>query len=460
MRFVPHTQQEVREMLESVGASSINSLFSDIPQDKKIASLSLQSSKSEFEVVSIMNRLAERNRPAYEKPAFLGAGAYRHFVPSVVDAVLSRSEFYTAYTPYQAEASQGVLQSIFEYQTLICRLTGMDVSNASHYDGATACTEAAVMAINESRKSEILYSAALHPEYVEVLKTYFRNGENVILREIPLDNGTTSVKKLNDMLGKDTAGVIIQNPNCLGFIEPAVKIGEAIKTAKIKGLYIIAVTEPHSLGILKTPGDCGADIAVGEGAGLGIPVSFGGPFLGFMACKTKYLRKMPGRLVGKTLDEYGKTAYCLTLQTREQHIRREKALSNICSNEALCALAATVYLSYVGRRGFVDLAKRNLEKAHYLKGKLMDIPGFKMFADKAFFNEFTVKCPDDPVKIENFLRERGITPGFRASRWKNEWKDCMIFCVTEMNTHKEINDLVGFLETYCKEEVGSGCTRA
>lgn len=460
MRFIPHTGEDIKLMLESVGADSVDSLFSSIPPEKRIDSLDLPPALSESDVMKTLARLAGKNRFAPEKPGFLGAGIYRHYVPAAVDAVISRSEFYTAYTPYQAEASQGILQSIFEYQTMICRLTGMDTANASHYDGATACVEAAIMAINQSRKSEILYSAALHPEHVEVLKTYLGGFEGVILREIPLEKGVTSVDKLKDMLGKETAGVIIQNPNCLGFIEPAAQIGTVINDAKIKGLYIMAVTEPHSLALLKSPGDCGADIAAGEGAGLGIPPSFGGPLLGFMAVKNKYTRKIPGRLVGQTVDADGKTAYCLTLQTREQHIRREKAASNICSNQALCALAATVYLACVGKDGFVDLAGRSLDKAHYLKERLTSLAGFELLAEAPFFNEFTVTAPDDPVKITRFLRERGITPGFPAGKWKEEWKNLMVFCATELNSKKEIDDMIGLLETYCREEVYASCNRA
>lgn len=443
-------------MLGAIGAESVESLFSDIPSEKQIASLAMAPGKSEWEVNKIMSRLAGKNRFSYDKPGFLGAGAYRHYSPAAVDAVLSRSEFFTAYTPYQAEASQGILQSIFEYQTMICRLTGMDVSNASHYDGATSCAEAAALAIAETKQKEVLYSAGLHPEYVQVLKTYFRNGEIAVLREIPLEDGITSVDELKKMLGKETAAVIVQNPNCLGFIEQAEKISGIIKEQKLKALYVIAVNEPHSLAILKNPGDCGADIAVGEGAGLGIPLSFGGPYLGFMAVKNKLMRKIPGRLVGQTVDTDGNEVYCLTLQTREQHIRREKASSNICSNEALCALAATVYLAYVGRNGFASLAKRCIEKSHYLRDRLLSV-GFRTAADSPFFNEFAVICPDDPVKIERYLRDKGITPGFRAKIWKDEWKDYMVFCATELNSKKEIDDMIGYLETYCREEVSSAC---
>jgi glycine dehydrogenase subunit 1 len=339
---------------------------------------------------------------------------------------------------------------------MICRLTGMDVSNASHYDGATSCAEAAALAIAETKQKEILYSAGLHPEYVQVLNTYFRNGETAILKEIPLENGITSLKELQKSLSKETAAVIIQNPNCLGFIEMAEEIGEIIKDAKLKTFYVIAVNEPHSLSILKNPGDCGADIAVGEGAGLGIPLSFGGPYLGFMAVRNKLLRKIPGRLVGQTVDADGNEAFCLTLQTREQHIRREKASSNICSNEALCALAATVYLAYIGRNGFAAIGKRCVEKSHYLRDRLLSV-GFKLIANAPFFNEFTMKCPDDPVKIERFLRDKGITSGFKAKLWKGEWKDYMIFCATEVNSKKEIDDMIGYLETYCREEVSSAC---
>jgi len=453
LKYTPHTGEDIEKMLESIGAPSVDSLFSDIPREKIISSLNLPGGLPEQDVIRKLSSLAEKNRDSVEKPGFLGAGAYRHFVPSVVDAVISRSEFYTAYTPYQAEASQGILQSIFEYQTLICKLTGMDVANASHYDGATACAEAGIMAVNASRKKEILYSAALHPEYVKVLKTYFRDGKEISLREIPLRDGITSVFELEKMISKDTAGVIIQNPNCLGFIEEAVRIGEIIKKAKTKALYIIAVTEPHSLGILKTPGDCGADIAVGEGASLGMPVSFGGPYLGFMAVKNKYLRKMPGRIVGQTVDADGRTAYCLTLQTREQHIRREKAVSNICTNQALCALAATVYLSYLGKNGFRETAMRNLEKSHYLIHKIVEIPRFEMYRESPFFNECAVRCPGGSENVEKFLRKKGIIPGFCAGRWKDEWKDVMIFCATEVNTKKEIDNIISCLEDYYRKEV-------
>ena len=461
MKYYPHTTGEVKEMLESVGVDSVDSLFSDIPGNKLIDRLDLPAPMSEPEIVRALNTLATRNRPHYDKPGFLGAGVYRHFSPSVVDAVLSRSEFYTSYTPYQAEASQGTLQTIFEYQTLISMLTGMDFSNASVYDGATACAEAASMAMAQTRKKEILVSRGVHPEYIETIKTYFRHTEGVVIKQVSLRDGVTCTDDLHDMVSKETAGVIIQNPNCLGFIEPAREMGQIIKNANKKTTYIIAVAEPHSLGILKTPGDCGADIAVGEAGSLGLPPSFGGPHVGFMAARNSYLRKMPGRLVGQTVDDQGRRAFCLTLQAREQHIRREKAASNICTNQALCALAVTVYLSHLGKEGFRDLARLNLDRAHYLRDSLMKIPGFTMAADRPFFNEFTVNCPGDPVKLDLYLKKQGSTGGFITGRWgREEWSNYMTFCVTEMNSRKDIDDLLGNLKNFCREEVGTKCTTA
>jgi glycine dehydrogenase subunit 1 len=460
LKYYPHTSGDVERMLKTIGVETVDELFSDIPQDKKIGKLNLPSPRSEMEVVQILNNLSDKNSAFYKKPNFLGAGTYRHFSPSVVDAVMLRSEFYTAYTPYQAEASQGVLQSIFEFQTLICMLTGMDASNASLYDGATACAEAATLAIGHTRKTEILYSQGLHPEYVEVMKTYFRHTDDIVLTEIPLKNSETDTEALRNMVSDNTAGIIIQNPNCLGFIENTVKTGNVIKEINKNTLFIIAVNELHSLGVLKSPGECGADVAIGDAASMGLPPSYGGPHLGFMATTTKYLRKMPGRLVGQTVDENGKRAFCLTLQAREQHIRREKAASNICTNQALCALAASVYLSHIGKKGLAELAALNMAKAQYLKNRLMNLPGFEMIEDRPFFNEFTVKCPDDPVRINRFLYEKGIVGGFNTGKWRSEWKNHMTFCATEMNSKKDIDDLAGFLETYCREEVGSTCTIA
>ncbi len=461
MKYFPHTDGDIKEMLESVGVDSVDSLFSDIPPDKLIDRLNLPAPLSEMEVVNALNALSVRNRPAYDRPGFLGAGIYRHFTPSVVDAVLSRSEFYTSYTPYQAEASQGTLQTIFEYQTLISMLTGMDFSNASVYDGATACAEAVSMAMAQTRRSEILISAGVHPEYIETIRTYYRHTQGVVIRELPLADGVTDVSKLSSAITKATAGVLIQSPNCLGFIEPAEEIGKMIREADKKTAYIMAVTEPHSLGVLKNPGGLGADIAVGEAGGLGLPPSFGGPHVGFMAARNAYLRKMPGRLVGQTTDSEGRQAFCLTLQAREQHIRREKAASNICTNQALCALGVTVYLSHLGREGFRDLARLNMDRAHYLRDCLMKIPGFTMAGGQPFFNEFTMKCPDDPMKVDLYLKKQGITGGFITGRWgREEWNDYMTFCVTEMNSRRDMDELAGHLKNFCREEAGTACTTA
>lgn len=458
MKYYPHTPGEVESMLESIGAPSVDSLFSDISPDKKMDSLDMPAPLSEQELMKRIVGMAVRNRPFYDKPCFLGAGIYRHFTPAVVDAVISRSEFYTAYTPYQAEASQGVLQSIFEYQTMICMLTGMDVSNASVYDGATACAEGVSMALNQTRKKEVLISQGLHPEYAATICTYFKNAPSVVLKEVPLKAGVTCRDTMKSMMGKNTAGVVVQSPNCLGYLEDLEAVGKEIKEANKKTMFIVSVAEPHSLGVLRNPGDCGADVAVGEGAGLGLPPSFGGPHLGFMAAKSKYMRKIPGRLVGQTVDKDGKRAFCLTLQAREQHIRRDKAVSNICTNQALCALAATVYLAYLGKDGFYNLGKLNMDKAHYLKKRLEEIDGFDEMTGQPFFNEFTVKCPDDPEKIDLYLRKKGIIGGFVTGKWHPRWKNFITFSVTEMNSRKEIDDLADALKSYCREEVGTACT--
>ncbi|MFP4496789.1 MAG: aminomethyl-transferring glycine dehydrogenase subunit GcvPA [Vulcanimicrobiota bacterium] len=453
MKYIPHTPGDIEKMLSAIGVESIDALFSDIPKEKKIDKLDLPDSISELELVNRMKQMSGKNRAFYDRSSFLGAGIYWHFTPSVIDSIISRSEFYTSYTPYQAEASQGILQSIFEYQTMIANLTGMEVSNASLYDGSTAVAEAITLATMATRKNQVLYSQGLHPEYVEVIKTYFKHMDGVVLQEIPLIEGNLDTSILDKYVTKDTAGLIVQNPNCLGFLENLAQIGTKLKQLNKKSLLITVVTEPVSLGILKTPGACGADIVVGEGASFGLPPSFGGPHLGFMATTDKFLRKIPGRLVGQTIDEKGRRAFCLTLQAREQHIRREKASSNICTNQALCALAATIYLACMGKKGFRDLAKLNLEKAHYLKNRIVGIEGFDMMYDKPFFNEFTVKTRMKPEVINTFLASRGTIGGFITGKWKPEWKNAITFCVTEMNTRKQMDDLSTCLKDCIRQDV-------
>lgn len=371
MRYVPHAEKDKKELLSSIGKPAINELFSDLPDKVVLKKLPpLPTPLSEPELLKELGNTSAKNKIS----SFLGAGSYNHFIPSVVKYIISRSEFYTAYTPYQAEASQGILQAIYEYQTMICELTGMDVANASMYDGATAMAEAAMLACRFKRKKEIVVSAAVHPEYRTVLKTY-ANGADLKVIELPFDKktGLTADYSVSDK----TACVIIQQPNYFGCIE---------NIKKLDPLLIVSV-DPISLGILKAPGDYGADIVVGEGQSLGNPRSFGGPGLGIFAAKKELMRMVPGRIVGKTTDIKGEPAFCLTLQTREQHIRRERATSNICSNEALAALAATVYLSIMGKQGLKRVAELCLQKANYLKKKL----GNKIVFSAPTFKEFVVK---------------------------------------------------------------------
>jgi glycine dehydrogenase subunit 1 len=429
-------------MLSDIGVSSCRDLFSDIPEEARLGRpLNLPPPLSEWELVREMEDLASGNRELSRLPSFLGAGVYRHFIPSVVDSLISRSEFYTAYTPYQAEVSQGTLQAIYEFQTMICRLTGMDAANASMYDGASALAEAAVMALGASSKRKILVSRGLHPEYRRVLKTYLETGGKAVIREIPLRDGLTDREELASSLDGETAAFIIQNPNFLGCIEDGPVFGEI---AREKGVpLLVGMTEPVSLGLLRNPGSCGAAIVAGEGSGLGLPPSFGGPSLGFLASRNEYLRRMPGRLAGRTVDLEGRTAYVLTLQAREQHIRREKAVSNICSNEALCALAATIHLAALGKEGFRQVSELSLRKAHHLKDILGGIPGFGFPFEAPFFNEFVLRCPADPGEINAFLLGNGVVGGYALGRDYPELSDCLLLCATELTTRSDMEKLAG-----------------
>ena len=440
MDYVPHTEKEIREMLEFIGVSQIEDLFRDIPKDALCSHcLQLPEPMSEFELKNYCEELASKNR-RYSR-FFLGAGAYRHFIPSVVKAITSRSEFYTAYTPYQAEASQGTLQAIFEFQSFICLLTGMDVANASLYDGSTAVAEAAILALNETRRKKVLISSGVHPEYRKVLKTYLPPDVNLV--ELSLKEGLTDLQELKEKLDKTTSAVIVQNPNFLGCIEDGNKLSELIRGSG--ALFIVVVSEPVSLGIMKAPGSYGADVVVGECQSFGIPVGFGGPYLGFMATQAKYMRKIPGRLSGKTVDHEGREGFVLTLQAREQHIRREKASSNICSNEALCALAATVYLSLMGKSGMKELGHQNAKKAHYALEKICAVPGFSRKFPAPVFNEFVVQCRENPSVINRKLEKEGIQGGLELGRFYPELRDCILFVVTEICSKQDIDALVSVL---------------
>ncbi|MEW8958788.1 MAG: aminomethyl-transferring glycine dehydrogenase subunit GcvPA [Moorella sp. (in: firmicutes)] len=435
MTYIPTTAAERRQMLAACGADRMEELFNDIPSAVRLGrELNLPRPMAEGEVLRHMEELAGKNKRLV---SFLGAGAYEHFIPSVVKHLISRPEFYTAYTPYQPEISQGTLQAIFEFQSLICLLTGMEVATASHYDGATATAEAALVACNATRRGKILVSRAVNPQYRDVLATYTR-GQGVELLEIPLAEGCTDLAALERMAGKEVAGVILQNPNFFGQIEP---MAAATELAHKGGALSIAVVEPISLGLLAAPGEYGADLAVGEGQGLGNPLNFGGPYLGFIAAREKLVRRLPGRIVGQTTDVEGRRAFVLTLQAREQHIRREKATSNICSNEALCALAATVYLASLGREGLKEVARQCLLKAHYAFAKLTSLPGVTPIFNGPFFCEFAIKTKQSPQEVAQKLMAKGFAAGFDLSPFYPEFAGAMLFAVTEVRTREEIDAL-------------------
>ena len=428
--YVPSTLQERQEMLESIGLSSIDQLFSHIPDELKLkGELNLPSGMSELEVSSAMKKIAAKN--VVFGSIFRGAGAYDHYIPSIVKSVTGKEEFLTAYTPYQAEISQGVLQSIFEYQTMICELTGMDVSNASVYDGATAAAEAVNMCCERSRKV-VFCSAAAHPDTIAVVKTYcWAAGHELVL--LPVKDGKTDLDAMASQLDKKTSACLyLQSPNFFGQLEEMEKAAEMIHSV---GAKLIAGCNPIALGLLKTPAEQGADIAVGEGQPLGMPLSFGGPYLSFMAATQAMMRKLPGRIVGETVDVDGKRAFVLTLQAREQHIRREKASSNICSNQALCALTASVYLATVGPDGLKQAASLCYQKAHYLAQQLCSIPGVSLRYSGTFFHEF-VTDQKDSDKLLSALEQQGILGGYPLADGGILW------CATEKNTKEEMDRVV------------------
>lgn len=428
--YVPSTLQERQEMLESIGLSNIDQLFSHIPDELKLkGELNLPSGMSELEVSSAMKKIAAKN--VVFGSIFRGAGAYDHYIPSIVKSVTGKEEFLTAYTPYQAEISQGVLQSIFEYQTMICELTGMDVSNASVYDGATAAAEAVNMCCERSRKV-VFCSAAAHPDTIAVVKTYcWAAGHELVL--LPVKDGKTDLDAMASQLDKKTSACLyLQSPNFFGQLEEMEKAAEMIHSV---GAKLIAGCNPIALGLLKTPAEQGADIAVGEGQPLGMPLSFGGPYLGFMAATQAMMRKLPGRIVGETVDVDGKRAFVLTLQAREQHIRREKASSNICSNQALCALTASVYLATVGPDGLKQAASLCYQKAHYLAQQLCSIPGVNLRYSGTFFHEF-VTDQKDSDKLLSALEQQGILGGYPLADGGILW------CATEKNTKEEMDRMV------------------
>jgi len=443
MSFLPHTDAERQAMLAKIGVKQVADLFQDVPRDARYVDLELPEPLSEMEAAWELNALAAANIDTTQYACFLGAGTYNHYVPSVVDYVLQRGEFYTAYTPYQPEISQGTLQAIFEYQSMICDLTGMDVSNASHYDGATALAEAAIMAnsVQRGKRQKILLSPAIHPEYRAVVRTYTQGMELTITGD---EDTKTDLAALKTMIDDDTAMVAVQNPNFFGQMEDLTDLAEACHAHKA---LLVVVTDPISLGMFKPPAEMGADIVVGEGQPLGAGMNFGGPYLGFFATRDKYVRRMAGRLVGETTDTEGRRGYVLTLATREQHIRREKATSNICTNQGLLALAASVYMAALGRCGLSKIAGLCYDKAHYAASQIDALAGYHVWQDKPFFKEFVVQCPAPVDEINPYLLEDWeIIGGYDLGRDYAHLADHMLIAVTEVNTREEIDDLVAALQ--------------
>jgi len=432
-------------MLAAIGVRSIEELFRDVPAHVRFPTLNLPAALAEMEARWELETLAEANVTTADGPCFLGAGAYRHFVPAVVDAFLRRGEFYTAYTPYQPEINQGTLQAIFEYQTMICALTGMEVSNASHYDGATATAEAVITAINVHRlkRHKVVVSPFVHPEYRAVVRTYTQGMGLAIVGDEDPEAGLPPMNNEqwdNEQLDGETACLVVQTPNFLGQIEDLAGLADAVHA---RGALLVVVADPIALGLLKPPGAFGADVVVGDGQGLGVGLNFGGPSLGFFATRMEYVRRMAGRLVGQTVDAEGKRGFALTLSTREQHIRREKATSNICTNEGLVALAAAIYMAALGRGGMRQVAELCYHRAHYAQQRIAEISGFSVVGDKPFFKEFAVRCPQPVKEINDYLlEEEGIIGGYDLGRDYPHLKDYMLLCVTEMNPREEIDLLV------------------
>lgn len=433
--YVPNTIEQREEMLQNMGLSSVEPLFAAIPKDMRVSELHLERGKSELEVREIMEGLAQKNTKY--SSIFRGAGSYHHYIPSIVKTVTSREEFVTAYTPYQAEISQGLLQSIFEYQTMICELTGMDVSNASVYDGAVAAAEA-VMMCQDRKHHGVVVSGAVHPQVQEVVKTYCAS-RSIPVVVVPAKNGASDLEEMQAAASAGNACILFQQPSYYGMIEDAEALCHAAHEVGAKAIMSV---NPIAMGMLKTPGECGADIAVGEGQPLGLPMAFGGPYLGFMASTKAMMRKLPGRIVGQTTDANGNRAFVLTLQAREQHIRREKASSNICSNEALCALTASVYLAAMGPKGLADCASLCCSKAHYAAQQLTQISGVSLVNSGAFFHEFVTTCPVPVEKVQAALAEHGILGGLPV-------QDGILWCVTETNSKAQIDRMVAIVKEVC-----------
>jgi glycine dehydrogenase subunit 1 len=445
MRYIPNSPDERRRMLESIGCERIEELFEQIPQQFRLNEpIGIGPAMSEPELLAYFRDLASRNADGYQ--SFLGAGAYSHFIPVIIDPLISRAEFFTAYTPYQPELSQGTLQYIFEFQTMICQLTGMEVANASLYDGSTAVAEAVLMANRVTRRQKIIVADSLHPQYREVVNAYTRNLGFTIELAGHSEAGRLDLNSLG--IDNETAAVVVQSPNFFGCIEDLTAIADAVHQSG--ALLIVAITEALSLGALKPPGACGVDIVVAEGQSFGIPLSYGGPYCGLFATLEKYIRQMPGRLVGEAYDDKGRRGYVLTLSTREQHIRREKATSNICTNQGLFALMATIYLATMGKRGVQEVASQNLQKAHYAASQIAKLDGYRLEFSAPFFNEFVVRCPRRASETTRKLLEKRIVAGMALEYYYPDMPDSLLVCVSETASRAAIDDLVANLASVAR----------
>ncbi len=442
--FSPLTQADRKAMLEAIGVARVSDLFAAVPEAYRYPALRLPPPLTEMEVAEELQALSEDNETARDLVSFLGAGAYNHYIPAAVDAILSRGEYYTAYTPYQPEISQGTLQALFEYQSMVCALTGMEVANASHYDGATAVAEAAVMAYHvfRGKRPKVVLSPSLHPHYRETTRTYTQ-GSPIVFAGDDLPPAAPP-EALLDEVDDQTALVMVQYPDFFGRVYDFTALAEEVHA---RGALFGVAVNPLALGLLKPPGEMGADIVTGEGQPLGIPLSFGGPYLGLFATRKKYVRKMAGRLVGQTVDSRGQRAFVLTLSAREQHIRRERATSNICSNQGLMTLAVAVYLSLLGKEGLRQVAELNYQKAHYAARKLAALPGYELvFPETPFFNEFALRCPGPADEIAAHLLEHDVIAGFPLGEAYGEaFRDVLLVAVTEMNPREEIDLLAEML---------------
>ncbi|MFQ5898077.1 MAG: aminomethyl-transferring glycine dehydrogenase subunit GcvPA [Candidatus Methylomirabilia bacterium] len=436
MRYIGNTVQQQQEMLRTIGVKEVEELLSRIPVKARLARLlNLPQAQAEVDLIAQMRGLAARNAHTDDYVCFLGAGAYDHYIPSPINHLIARGEFFTAYTPYQPEASQGTLRAIYEYQTMIAELTGMDVANASLYDGASSLAEAALVAHSVTGRNEIVVSRGVNPLYRQAVATYLE-GPRLRIRGVPVGDGATDLDDLRRAVSQKTAGVLIQSPNFFGCLED---VARAAELAHAAGALLVVATDPVSLGLLEPPGAQGADLVVGEGQGLGVPLSYGGPNLGIFAAKNELLRRVPGRLAGATVDRDGRRGFVLTLQTREQHIRREKATSNICTNVALCALMATIYLALMGKQGLRKVGELSLAKAHYAAETLSRVPAVRLRFSAPFFKEFVLQLPKSPEQVAKRLLKERVLAGVPLKAFDRSLKDCLLVAVTEKRTRAEID---------------------